>query len=134
MLDLWGLMQASLPKGDGWNAFLSDGLHLSPLGQKFVAEELIKLIAKQWPELAITPCPITGSSSNSGSRSALPIELPTHDLLDSRKEHAEHFAQGVFLARNSNSTAVAEERDGLQLPAVVAALGLGIGIGLWLHL
>ena len=43
LLDTWGTMQAEKPDGS-WTEYLSDGLHLSPAGQRFVGEELVKLV------------------------------------------------------------------------------------------
>ena len=88
MVDLWTGMQAARPDGS-WTEFLSDGLHLSPVGQRFTGEALIRTIEAAWPELAITPCTITDSYVNSGSKCAgLPLELPPHDKIDDKEPHA----------------------------------------------
>mmetsp|Transcript_18582 Transcript_18582/g.21384 ORF Transcript_18582/g.21384 Transcript_18582/m.21384 type:complete len:316 (+) Transcript_18582:57-1004(+) len=70
-LDLWKLMQESMPgKDEPWSQYLSDGLHLSGLGNAFVGERLIELITKEYPEIAVTPSPATGhwgtATSNAG--------------------------------------------------------------------
>jgi len=66
---------------DNGREYLSDGLHLSPLGQKFVYENLLSIIAEHFPELVVTPCPNTGQNANSSSSSQLPPCLPYHDSL-----------------------------------------------------
>mmetsp|Transcript_28832 Transcript_28832/g.33510 ORF Transcript_28832/g.33510 Transcript_28832/m.33510 type:complete len:313 (+) Transcript_28832:76-1014(+) len=49
--------------------YLSDGLHLSRDGNLFVGRRLVNVIAKHYPSIAVTSCPLTsycGNSSSSG--------------------------------------------------------------------
>lgn len=48
ILDLWTLMQKD---GQDFSGFLSDGLHLSPKGNQFVAEHLWRLLERRVSEL-----------------------------------------------------------------------------------
>jgi lysophospholipase L1-like esterase len=79
VVELWQAMQAA----DGGAAqYLSDGLHLSPAGNAFVAEALLAVVAECWPALAVTVCRWTGASANSGSSCpGLPQHLEWHDGL-----------------------------------------------------
>jgi len=63
-LNLWRLMQDV----NEWRGFLSDGLHLSPQGNQFVASAVRDKIAEVFPDLVVVPCQFTGQFGNSGSR------------------------------------------------------------------
>ena len=78
VLDLWTKMQES---SQPWQKYLSDGLHLSAAGNKFVGEALIDLIDDMMPELAVTPCRYTGNM-NSSSRSLVSKIAPWHDEIN----------------------------------------------------
>mmetsp|Transcript_7955 Transcript_7955/g.18429 ORF Transcript_7955/g.18429 Transcript_7955/m.18429 type:complete len:276 (-) Transcript_7955:109-936(-) len=65
-LNLWKLMQDV----NVWPEFLTDGLHLSPKGNQFVANALREKISDVFPDLAIVPCKYTGQFGNSGSSCA----------------------------------------------------------------
>ncbi|KAL7526233.1 hypothetical protein ACHAXR_001386, partial [Thalassiosira sp. AJA248-18] len=82
-LDLWTKMQFT-PSGDereDWREFLSDGLHLSASGNKFVGESLLALIHQLLPGLSVKPCPETGNI-NSSSPSEIQRIGPWHDEID----------------------------------------------------
>jgi len=79
-VNLWDAMQRDAPST--WPAFLSDGLHLSPAGNQFLATMLTTTIATHFPHLAVTPCPHTGHYGTSGSSSpGLRPDAPWHDGL-----------------------------------------------------
>lgn len=82
-LDVWTKMQDSSSSSKPWQENLSDGLHLSAAGNKFVGEALIDLIADLLPELAVTPCAHTGNI-NSSSRSSISMRriAPWHDEIN----------------------------------------------------
>mmetsp|Transcript_34149 Transcript_34149/g.72765 ORF Transcript_34149/g.72765 Transcript_34149/m.72765 type:complete len:271 (-) Transcript_34149:73-885(-) len=83
-IDLWTTMQFTPSGGEreGWRDFLSDGLHLSALGSKFVAESLMGLIDRVLPGLSVKPCPYT-DIINSGSLCAEIQQIgPWHDAID----------------------------------------------------
>ena len=114
----------------------SDGLHLSPAGQEFVGAELIRLIARKWPELRVVPCPSTGSTSSAGSCSPLQIELPTHDRLDSRADHLPIFEPLAQTAAKPASTRAinahaADARAAELAAAVVLGLAAGFALARW---
>mmetsp|Transcript_88849 Transcript_88849/g.176678 ORF Transcript_88849/g.176678 Transcript_88849/m.176678 type:complete len:278 (-) Transcript_88849:73-906(-) len=89
-IHLWQEMQSAAP-GDDWHKFLSDGLHLSLEGNEFVANRLIAKIGDAFPELAVTPCEVTGGFGNSGSCCLGILEdAPWHDQIDF-KNHKEVF-------------------------------------------
>lgn len=68
-----------------YGKFLSDGLHFSPLGHEFIANEILKAIEKNFPELAVVQDPRTGQYNNSASRcESLPSIGPYHDEIDHR--------------------------------------------------
>ena len=73
-----------MSKRPSFGDFLSDGLHLSEQGNELLASLLQETIEKSLPELKVSPCPYTGSTSNSGSASAptLPPLFPWHDKVD----------------------------------------------------
>ncbi|KAJ1457403.1 SGNH hydrolase-type esterase domain-containing protein [Pelagophyceae sp. CCMP2097] len=68
---------------EDWHSLLSDGLHLTPEGQRCAYEALHSIIDGQ-SDLAVEPCKFTGSLGNSGSHSALKHHLPWHDALDEK--------------------------------------------------
>lgn len=82
-LDVWTMMQDSSYNSQPWQEYLSDGLHLSAAGNKFVGEALIDLINDLLPELAVTPCAHTGNI-NSSSKSSISMKriAPWHDEID----------------------------------------------------
>lgn len=59
VVDLWTQLQAQ----DNWKALLSDGLHLSPLGNKAVFAEIQSVLATELPGIA---------------PDELPLDLPLH--------------------------------------------------------
>jgi isoamyl acetate esterase len=82
-LDLFEAMRAVPDYG----RFLCDGLHFSAAGHDFVAQQILQAIAEHYPELAVTPCPVTGQWNNSASTCpALDNKksrwAPYHDLID----------------------------------------------------
>lgn len=80
-LNLWKEMQAE--RKDDWGEFLSDGLHLSKEGNKFVGNRLVDLIQDAFPDLTVIPCPFTNNYGNSGSKSvALEGFAPWHDEIE----------------------------------------------------
>ena len=92
-LNLWKEMQVSCSNSvadalnsnsEPWNQYLSDGLHLSKLGNEFLAQRLIQLIDESYPDIAVQPCSNTGSMANSSSSSgkALIAAGPWHDEID----------------------------------------------------
>ena len=68
MLDLWARFKAERD----WRALLSDGLHLSPQGERVVFEGLRELIEAEVPEAA---------------PGALPLDLPLHCDIEGGAEH-----------------------------------------------
>ena len=95
-LNLWEEMQQSSgeeKKTEGeeslFSKYLNDGLHLSQEGNIFVGQKLVQVINKSYPELCITPCPITGYHGNSASKAGEAITKdasdkvgPWHDEID----------------------------------------------------
>ncbi|CAE7617604.1 unnamed protein product [Symbiodinium natans] len=63
-LNLWRLMQDV----NVWPDFLSDGLHLSPTGNQFVANALRDKIAEAFPDLVVVPCQYTGQFGASAAQ------------------------------------------------------------------
>ena len=88
LLDLWTNMQfTSLgSEREGWRSFLSDGLHLSASGNKFVGESLIEVIDQLMPSLSVKPCPLSG---NINSATPCPSDIqrigPWHDEIDHKQ-------------------------------------------------
>jgi lysophospholipase L1-like esterase len=82
-LNLWTKMQSS----EDWRTFLSDGLHLSASGNKFVGESLIEMIDELMPELSVTPCPISGGINSASECSAIKRVAPWHDEIDHKQPH-----------------------------------------------
>ena len=86
-LDLWTTMQfdeSSVEERGNWRGYLSDGLHLSPKGNKFVADALLGLIDGQVPHLSVTPCPITGNINSASTCVGLERTAPWHDEIDTK--------------------------------------------------
>lgn len=83
-LDLWGKMQftSSGEKREGWQQFLSDGVHLTSLGNKFMGESMIELIDQLIPELSVNPCPQTGSIDSASECRTLQRIGQWHDEVD----------------------------------------------------
>lgn len=95
-LDLWTKMQFT-SSGDSrwcWREFLSDGLHLSYEGNKFVGESLVEIIDEMLPNLSVKPCPITKNINSSSACSALQNIAPWHDEID-HKEPSKSFGKGT---------------------------------------
>ena len=70
-----------------WSIYLSDGLHLSREGNLFVGEKLNDLIAKEYPDIAVTHGPWSDYTGNSASRGGLALGSdggigPWHDEID----------------------------------------------------
>jgi len=101
-LDLWTEMQEAAPN-KGWHAFLSDGLHLSPEGNKFVGSMLLATIDKDCPHLKVTPCEITGAPGNSGSSSELPYDAPWHNAITDPADFETPLAKAPSLYTSSKS-------------------------------
>ena len=78
VLDLWTAMQSE----SNWASLLSDGLHLSPAGNRFVGRAMVHSIQQHYPDLAVAPNPVGGSLHNSGSASKILPLLPWHDEID----------------------------------------------------
>jgi lysophospholipase L1-like esterase len=81
-LDVWTKMQNSTSLTQTWEEYLSDGLHLSAAGNKFLGEALLDLIDDLLPELAVTKG-ITGNIDSS-SRSSMRSIAPWHDEIDQK--------------------------------------------------
>ncbi|KAL7527359.1 hypothetical protein ACHAWF_002147 [Thalassiosira exigua] len=82
-LDLWTKMQyTSSGEKENWRGFLSDGLHLSALGNKFVGESLIELIDQLLPELSVQHCPESGNINSSSVCPGIQNVAPWHDEID----------------------------------------------------
>jgi lysophospholipase L1-like esterase len=87
-LNIFKLMLDAVPgEGEGWSKFLSDGLHLSGEGNMFLGEHLIELIHREYPEIAVSPCPDTGYTGNSASKGGVGLKSekgigPWHDEID----------------------------------------------------
>lgn len=82
-LDLWTTMQFdSSGEREHWRDFLSDGLHLSAAGNKFLGDSLIDIIDELLPDLAVTPCPQTGNINSSSICPVIQRIGPWHDEID----------------------------------------------------
>mmetsp|Transcript_9975 Transcript_9975/g.25806 ORF Transcript_9975/g.25806 Transcript_9975/m.25806 type:complete len:295 (-) Transcript_9975:106-990(-) len=78
-VDLWQGMQSAAP-GEGWHAYLSDGLHLSAEGNAKVAELILEKIENFYPMLALDPDPETGAFGNSVTKcEGLEPNMPWHN-------------------------------------------------------
>ena len=51
-----------------WSLLLSDGMHLSREGNLFLGENLVALINKDYPEIAVKPCPHTNETGFAASK------------------------------------------------------------------
>ena len=81
--NLWKIMQGGEEADGNWSRFLSDGLHFTPEGNRFVGARLLETINTAFPGVAVRPCQATGSYANSGSSCDLiPELLPWHDNID----------------------------------------------------
>mmetsp|Transcript_31435 Transcript_31435/g.64115 ORF Transcript_31435/g.64115 Transcript_31435/m.64115 type:complete len:271 (+) Transcript_31435:168-980(+) len=85
LLDLWKEMQAAPPEYQPWQNFLSDGLHLSPSGNKFVGEALLRVIDKCLPELSVKPCRETGNINSGSTCAGIDRMAPWHDEINSEE-------------------------------------------------
>jgi len=106
-LHLWKQMQDESPPTDSsldedqpWGQYLNDGLHLSQLGNTFLAQRLVTLIQQSYPDIAVHPCSITGYTANSASSSGIALHSvgPWHDHID----HLD--AQAAFDNRSTTSS------------------------------
>jgi lysophospholipase L1-like esterase len=79
-VDMFTAMVEAGDQNEGFGRFLSDGLHFSPQGHAFVTEHVLKCIEANFPDIAVTPCPVTGQPNNSGSKCpGLETSGPYHD-------------------------------------------------------
>jgi lysophospholipase L1-like esterase len=78
LLDLWSSMQAVT----SWPTLLSDGLHLSPTGNKFVGEALLCVIEKSLPELSVKLDPVSGNANSASVCQGIGRVGPWHDEID----------------------------------------------------
>ncbi|KAL3791792.1 hypothetical protein HJC23_002423 [Cyclotella cryptica] len=78
LLDLWHMMQV-VPS---WSALLSDGLHLSSMGNRFVGEALLDIIERQLPELSVKLCPESGNVNSASKCLSIDRAAPWHDEID----------------------------------------------------
>jgi isoamyl acetate esterase len=79
-LDLFSVMVEAT---DDFGKFLSDGLHFNQAGQDFVGEQLVQAMDTYFPELAVSPDPVTSQPNNSGSTClALKSSGPYHDEIN----------------------------------------------------
>lgn len=78
LLDLWSIMQ-TVPS---WPTLLSDGLHLSPTGNKFVGEALLDTIDKLLPELAVKLDPVSGNANSASECKQMNRVAPWQDDID----------------------------------------------------
>lgn len=84
-LDLWTTMQFTPSTGDereNWRDFLSDGLHLSASGNKFVGDALIEVIDRLLPDVSVKPCPETSNINSASSCAGMKRKGPWHDEID----------------------------------------------------
>jgi len=90
-------------------AYFYDGLHFSPAGHAFVYQLLLKTIAQHFPDLIVTPCPVTAQANNSGAVCpGIPTNGPHHDAIGN--DHA--YATRYVLEEETRdySSATSEER------------------------
>lgn len=79
-LDMYNLMM----KDSEFGKYLWDGLHFSKEGHEFVSKQLFTFMEHNYPELYVTPDPITGQENNSGSKCPdVHSSGPYHDEIDS---------------------------------------------------
>lgn len=82
-LDLWTIMQSSsLGEQQPWQQYLSDGLHLSASGNRFVGESLIDAIDQCLPELSVKLDPVTGNINSASVCLGIGRAAPWHDEVD----------------------------------------------------
>eukprot|EP00579_Thalassiosira_antarctica_P007381 CAMPEP_0201885518 /NCGR_PEP_ID=MMETSP0902-20130614/19231_1 /ASSEMBLY_ACC=CAM_ASM_000551 /TAXON_ID=420261 /ORGANISM="Thalassiosira antarctica, Strain CCMP982" /LENGTH=271 /DNA_ID=CAMNT_0048414763 /DNA_START=195 /DNA_END=1010 /DNA_ORIENTATION=- len=82
-LDLWTKMQfTSSGERENWRDFLSDGLHFSASGNKFMGESLIEMIDQLLPDLSVKPCPESGGINSSSVCQSIQRKGPWHDEID----------------------------------------------------
>jgi hypothetical protein len=100
-LDMYNIMRKD---GDGdFGKFLWDGLHFSKQGHDFVEQQLLRFIKMNFPNIYVTPCPITGQENNSGSCCPdVANSGPYHDEIDS-KEYKNSFDEHYQKASQSPS-------------------------------
>mmetsp|Transcript_10127 Transcript_10127/g.15082 ORF Transcript_10127/g.15082 Transcript_10127/m.15082 type:complete len:263 (+) Transcript_10127:109-897(+) len=80
-LNLW----KDMLEEENWQSFLSDGLHLSGEGNKFVGEKLLEFISMHFPSLSVSGCKITGHYGTSGSKCEDLLQMgPWHDEINHR--------------------------------------------------
>jgi len=68
-----------------WTTFFHDGLHFAKPGHDFVAERLLALLERDYPDWTVQACPKTGQFCNSSSMGGkrLSVHGPFHDEIDS---------------------------------------------------
>lgn len=82
-LDLWTRMQRDAAgEGERWREFLSDGLHLSAAGNRFVGDALLDTIDRLLPDLAVKACPHSGIINSGSTCPAIRKTGPWHDEID----------------------------------------------------
>jgi hypothetical protein len=89
LLDLWSIMQ-TVPS---WPKLLSDGLHLSTTGNKFVGEALLHTIDNLLPELAVKPDSVSGNVNSASECKHMDRVAPWHDEID--HNHPENAFDGM---------------------------------------
>ena len=111
-LNLWKSFQAEAD----WSRFLSDGLHFSPAGHDFVFSQLQSTIQREFPDLHVEPCPITGQSCNSASHCSSPHLRtfgPYHDQINAN--HPDAAMKAAFPANSAaaagSSSSKSNKRD-----------------------
>lgn len=78
LLDLWSKMQ----EVQSWPTLLSDGLHLSPEGNKFVGEILLDTVGTFLPELSVKVDPVSGNVNCASECSGMKRVAPWHDEIE----------------------------------------------------
>ena len=80
-LDLYTLMQEGNDRDFG--KYFYDGLHFNKEGHDFVLKHLLEAIEAHYPNLYVSPDPITGQENNSGSKChGIKSSGPYHDQID----------------------------------------------------
>ena len=73
-------------------AYFHDGLHFSQAGHAFVYQLLLATIATQFPDLVVTPCPVTAQANNSGAVCpGIPPNGPHHDAIGNDHAYATRY-------------------------------------------
>jgi len=81
VVNLW----AEMHQNPAWKELLSDGVHFTPQGNQCIANSVVRVMERHYPELVVTPDlsltaqlgeGLGGKSFTRGSVSELPIELP----------------------------------------------------------